>query len=140
MNLKATDYFTDLIGPYIEEFRQEKPGSVSNAKSLLHKFARLIGRPLTIHELVLDHDDLLDGIEETETENQNSMRVMRSRLSAAADWAYRKGIVSIAPEMAERVGLLPRAQFAGWEEHPRALTAYKLFVNDLAYAKMLFGG
>jgi hypothetical protein len=105
----------------------------ATTKSNLKKVADLAPDQITVERFVTDLPAIFDQILSLDPKMPaGSLRARKSAASAVARWAYQERIVTISPDLAERLGMPPQFVFADWTEAPKALTAYKALLAEMS--------
>lgn len=122
-----------LIELYVEAMAEEGDTVNASTGSNLRKVVELLPADTTVEEFVGELPILFEGIrKENPMMPVSSLRARKSAASALARWAYQERIVTISPDLAERIGMPPCFVFAEWTEAPKALTAYKALLAEIS--------
>ena len=122
-----------LIELYVEAMTENGATVSASTRSNLKKVAELTPEQITVEQFVTDLASIFDQILSLDpTMPTGSLRARKSAACELARWAYQERIVTISPDLAKRLDMPPRMVFAEWTEAPKALTAYKALLAEMA--------
>jgi len=124
-----------LFQLYLESRADDGKPVAASTKSNLNKVLALIPDDIDSETFVGQFGEVFERIRVTNPDSpDSSFRARKSAAAAVARWAYGERLVRKSPDLAERLSMPQGAEFANWGEEPRALTAYKALLAEMAIA------